>query len=284
MPLTSLIRNMSDVKIKQVCASIRKNRAYIKYDSPGALLNIINNQFPAIAIAILYGAFAAGSYALVIRIILMPLSIVAASVSGSLISSTRYLKNDECGRVVRRISSLSILVSPVLVLVSLVCPLAFGFVFGAKWRGAGVVASWIGLMAAAKFSFDAVIIMLSAKGMQNFVLRIQSLLTVLRACVLIIGAKFLAFDETIMAFSFVSALTYSLSLWMLQLKLEVKNTGKIIGVLANVLFSFLFIYCLYDHSVSHIATAMIGVAYIVGLYYQLPAAWRAVNNRHGEVL
>jgi O-antigen/teichoic acid export membrane protein len=284
MPPTLFIRNISGVNFSQVRASLRKNSAYVKYDSPGALLNIVNNQFPAIAIAILYGAFAAGTYALVIRIMLMPLSIVAASVSGSLISSARHLKNNECGSVIRRISSLSVLVSPALVLVSLVCPLVFGFVFGVKWRDAGMVASWIGLTAVAKFSFDAVIIMLSAKGMQHFVLKIQSLLTLLRACVLIACAKILTFDETIMAFSLISALTYSLSLWLLQLKLEVKDSEKITSALINVLLSFLFIFCVYNHSVSQVLTIIVVVVYVISLYCQLPAAWRVVKSNANEVI
>jgi len=255
-PPAKFYRRIREERFAVLKEVIFRHSAYAKYDSPAAILNVANNQLPPVVIAFLFSPFAAGVYALVQRVMLTPLSILAASISNSLMSSGRELL-ESGGEPIARIGSASMALGPIFLLISLLCPLTFGRIFGENWQGAGILAAWISLISAPKFSFDSVSILLSANGMQALMLKMQTCMSIFRLACLYFGSVFLSLTDTILLFSIVSALGYAVSASIVQVKvgrLPLKNSGL---TFLDTLIPFVIVMAIYRWDLPYQATAAI---------------------------
>lgn len=243
-PPQNFVHRIRNERFGALKRALLKHSAYAKYDSPAAILNVANNQLPPIAIAFLFSPFAAGVYALVQRVMLTPLSILAASISNSLMSNGRELLETGNGAI-GRIGSASIALGPIFLLISLLCPLTFGRIFGESWAGAGILAAWISLISAPKFSFDSISILLSANGMQALMLRLQTFMSVARLACLVIGSRLLSLSDTILLFSIISALGYAVSASIVQVKISREPLKKIGLTMVDTLIPFLITVSIY---------------------------------------
>jgi O-antigen/teichoic acid export membrane protein len=120
-----------------------KHRAFWHFSLPANLLNAAVGQLPLLIIGARHGALAAGLYALTLRVLAAPISLLAASVLEVFKrESVRQFQNDGNCRpaylhALRVLLLLGCLPSLVLLLAS---PALFSFVFGPAWRGAGELA------------------------------------------------------------------------------------------------------------------------------------------------
>ena len=120
-----------------------KHRAFWHFSLPANLLNAAVGQLPLLIIGARHGALAAGLYALTLRVLAAPVSLLAASVLEVFKrESVRQFQNDGNCRpaylhALRVLLLLGCLPSLVLLLAS---PALFSFVFGPAWRGAGELA------------------------------------------------------------------------------------------------------------------------------------------------
>ncbi len=122
-----------------------RHQDFPRYSAPAVLLSAIGTEAPALLLSFFFGNSVTGLYALGMRVLSMPVSLVARSAgqvffasaaealrAGRLAEETATLY----GRMVR-------MAAPFTVLLVLAAPDLFAVVFGEKWREAGVYTQWM---------------------------------------------------------------------------------------------------------------------------------------------
>jgi O-antigen/teichoic acid export membrane protein len=117
-----------------------KHQAFWRFSLPSSLLNTLVSQLPLFMVGLKHGAFAAGLFALTQRVLSAPVSLLASSI---LEVFKRQAMHDfqtigNCREVYRyTFRALSLVgLGPSLVLL-LIAPQLFSWVFGETWRPAG---------------------------------------------------------------------------------------------------------------------------------------------------
>lgn len=127
-------------------------RRYYKfplYNSWSVLLNTLSWQLPALLLTRYFGAESAGYFSVGMRVLSVPMDVIALSISQVFFQRAAEAKARGClpgivESAVRRLLAFGVL--PILVL-GIIAPELFSVVFGARWREAGVyvqlLAPWI---------------------------------------------------------------------------------------------------------------------------------------------
>ena len=136
---TSLGRSLS---------SARKNYKFAFYSAPSDLLNSLSNTSLPVIILTSFGASHAGLFFMADRLLKMPLSLLAQSVSGVYAERAGKLYNERNFEKLIALTKftqfrLGVLFGPFLLAASLFSPFAFKFVLGPTWEGAGLLVSQI---------------------------------------------------------------------------------------------------------------------------------------------
>jgi len=158
------------------------------------LLNTVSRQAPVLLIAAFFGPAAAGLYALGGRVLGMPKRLIATSISQVFFQrgALKRASGDDLGSLVRNIATRLITVGllPMLI-VGMVGPDLFGFVFGEDWTEAGVYATilapWLFVMFVSS-PLSSVLMILERQGLQSVLV---VLLFGIRVGALLAGALFL---------------------------------------------------------------------------------------------
>lgn len=121
-------------------AALREHRRCPMYLLPSTLLNTITNQLPVWFLGRLFGVATLGHYALMSRVLNVPVALASASVGDVFKQrvAAEYRETGQCRRtfvVFGRSLALAAL-GPTIVLIAL-GPDLFGWVFGPEWREAG---------------------------------------------------------------------------------------------------------------------------------------------------
>lgn len=110
-----------------------------------ALLNTASAQVPALLLTAFFNSATAGLYSLTGQVLWMPVSFVTRAVSQVFLSTAaeanRRGTTAEVARIVfNRLTGIGL---PFILLLAIVAPEAFGFIFGAAWTEAGRYARWL---------------------------------------------------------------------------------------------------------------------------------------------
>jgi lipopolysaccharide exporter len=112
---------------------------------PSSLLNALAFHIPTPLIAAAYGLPVAGFFSLVQRVLGVPLSVIGASVGDALLQRVSQHARDAPDQALRlfRLTALGLLALavPLAVVVIVLAPLTFAFIFGEEWRFAGTLAA-----------------------------------------------------------------------------------------------------------------------------------------------
>jgi O-antigen/teichoic acid export membrane protein len=112
---------------------------------PSSLLNALAFQIPTPLLAASYGLGVAGLFALVQRVLGVPLSVVGASVADALLGrmSEHARTSPQLAEVLFRRTALGLLAlaMPIALAAIVLAPRTFGIIFGSEWRDAGVIAA-----------------------------------------------------------------------------------------------------------------------------------------------
>jgi O-antigen/teichoic acid export membrane protein len=124
-------------------AYLVKHQAFWRFSLPSSLLNNVAGQMPLFLIGLHHGAWAAGLYALTVRVLSAPVSLVAASILEVFKRQAvhEFEASGHC-RDLYRVTFRTLLVlalGPSLVLL-LFAPGLFSWIFGPAWRPAGELA------------------------------------------------------------------------------------------------------------------------------------------------
>jgi len=114
-------------------------------EMPFSLINSAGNYLPPVILTICFGATVGGIFALSLRVISAPISLItSAAAQVFIVSATKAHRDRRLGALVAHVSGGIIkLTMPALLLIAVGGADIFEIVFGEKWRDAGRLASWL---------------------------------------------------------------------------------------------------------------------------------------------
>jgi O-antigen/teichoic acid export membrane protein len=131
------------ISLRGVRRSFIRFRRFPLFEGPFSLVNSAGNFLPPVLLVAFFGTTIGGLFALAQRVLSAPIGMLA-SASGQVFFSSAAKANREgsLGTLVGRVhSNLTRLVLPSLMLIALTGPNAFSFIFGERWRDAGIIAT-----------------------------------------------------------------------------------------------------------------------------------------------
>lgn len=182
--------------------------------------------------AALFGAAAAGLYALAHRILTLPLTLIGGAVGNVFLANGAELhRQGRLGDLVATVHDrLAQIAMPPALLIFAFGPELFAVVFGEGWREAGELARWI---------VPWLYVMLCDSGLRVFVITGHQRLALimhamqwfLRVMAILIGAMLNDFHASVMLFSFVSVFSYAAFIYM---KFKLTHTKLSIALESHV--------------------------------------------------
>ncbi|RTR05033.1 lipopolysaccharide biosynthesis protein [Halomonas nitroreducens] len=190
-----------------------RHRRFPLYSTWTGLFNTGSLQLAPIVLVALFGAPVAGLYALTLRILTMPVSLVGNAIGSVFLAHAAQARRDGelAGLVGGLHRKLAILGIPPLVALMVVGPELFAVLFGEQWRKAGLYAQWMLPWIYIQFQWSPLSMLASVLELQRDALVAQLGMLVARFGVLV--GLYLAgagADTAILAFSVTSALVYLL--------------------------------------------------------------------------
>lgn len=198
----------------------RRYSKFPLYSTWTALFNTASLQLAPIVFVAIYGASVAGLYALTLRILSMPGSLIGGAVGSVFLSAAPAARRD--GKLKELVEKLHarLAMAGALPLVTLLFfgPDLFELVFGAEWRKAGVYAQWMAPWIYLQFQWSPLSMLASVLELQRQALISQAFTFLFRFGFLILAHLLNADADTgILIFAVVSAISYLLKmLWFIQ--------------------------------------------------------------------
>jgi len=189
-----------------------------RFSAPVGLLFALSQHMPLLILAHFFGASAAGFYALGVRILQLPMTLVLNSFRKVFYQRISAVHNSGGNTyALFRQSTLGLLAIAVLPALSVVlfAPAIFSFVFGAHWQTAGEYARWLALWMTVLFA-ELPAVLLSRVHRKQGPLLVCRLVSFVFQCVsLVLGGLYLTILQTILLHSVVAAACHaSVIAWM----------------------------------------------------------------------
>lgn len=218
------------------------------YSTWTALLNTASLQLAPLVFITLFGGAIAGLYALTLRVLTMPTSLIGNAI-GSVFLSTAPQAHREgtLAILVKDLhSKLSLAGALPLVVLLFFGPELFALVFGESWRKAGIYAQWMAPWIYLQFQWSPLSMLASVLELQRAALISQLLTFVARFGVLWAVWYFsLAADHAVFLFAVVSALVYLFIMLFFTKKAGVKHIEIIKTDIKYVFVALLLVVPLY---------------------------------------
>lgn len=191
--------------IKQVA---KRYARFPFYNSPQTLLNAISQNIPSVLLMQSFGAAVVGWYALAVRMIEMPLSLLGKSLSQVYFQriSQAYHQGDNLYAHLKK-TTLSLAVAALFpsILVIAYGPWLFALVLGEEWREAGHYARWIVAWLFFGFLNSPSLATAQVYELQRFLLCYEVMLFLTRTCALYWGVSHLNATGSIALYCLIGA-------------------------------------------------------------------------------
>lgn len=130
---------------RQIWLVALRYQRFPKYSTPAGLSRVAGVELPPLVLAAVFSPAAAGLYALTHRVLNLPASLIGGAVSQVFFSNAAdAYREGSLGQLVRQVHAKMARVGlPPMLLLILLGPDLFGFVFGENWRQAGEFARWM---------------------------------------------------------------------------------------------------------------------------------------------
>ena len=188
--LRRLPENRRVVASEHITRALRRYRDFPRYSLPGELLNSAAYQMPTLLITRWFDTATTGLYSLTQRVLSMPMALVSRAVLDVFKqrASADYARDGQASVVFRKtFISLTAIGVPGFLLLALIAPPLFAWVFGPEWREAGEFARILSPMFALRFVASPLSYMLLIADRQRLNLVLQALLLVATAVSLSAG-------------------------------------------------------------------------------------------------
>jgi len=205
----------------RMIALAKKYRDFPKFQGPHAMLNSFSSQMPIYFFSAFFTSTIVGFFALSIRIVFLPLSIISSSAS--------KVFNERASQGINRHGNIYLLTRNLLkttvkktffpfISIILFAPDIFAFVFGASWREAGVYTQILSPWLYMVFIVSMISYIPNLYNQQKKALKLEIIYTLLRLLALSIGVIFnnVYMAMTLFSLSGLTMLTYNLR-WILSL-------------------------------------------------------------------
>ncbi len=195
---------------------MKKNKQFPLKNGISSLLNILSNQLPTVLLAAFFGDIYLGLYALVLKVLNMPVTLIGRSISQVFfqrISEIVAEKKQEYPFIIKMIIRLFLLGILPVIIMFLFGEQMFAFVFGEQWRAAGKIASVFSIFYLFRFIYFSISSYFIVKRKLSLDLRLNLTMFTLLTMALFAG-KYLYNDfyATIILFSIAGSVCYLLFL------------------------------------------------------------------------
>jgi O-antigen/teichoic acid export membrane protein len=191
---------------QQALAAARAHKDFAFYSTPQNVMNAVSQGAPVILLIHYFGVATGGLYALAIRVLELPMNFILGSLRQVLFQKLSEVHNDggDLRRLFRKTTALLLGLSLAPAAIGFVlAPWAFALVFGQRWAVAGEYARWLLIWLVPGFcNLPAALAGRILRQQRNLFLFDLGLLAA-RIGVLVLGGRYLAPGQTVVAFSVV---------------------------------------------------------------------------------
>ena len=202
------------LKLKNTLAAAYRYREFPIYSTWSGLFNSSGSHLPPLILAAAFSAPEVGYFALANRIVMTPLSLVGAALKSTFFSFAADSMRE--GSLTQLVSELLRVLANVILLpaivVALMAPELFSFVFGGDWLPAGELARWLAPWLTLQFCYGPISAVTIVKERQGLETLLQLQLLIVRVAALLIGVLSRDFDFAVMLFGLGSAISYLIAL------------------------------------------------------------------------
>lgn len=227
-------KNQTGLRSQRFCWAVRRYKRFPIYDSAAGLLNMASAQAPILLFAALFSPVLAGYYALAVRLVSAPNSLVGKAISQVLLPRiVEAGRSDEAGRlVVKLLGVLAWLSFFPFTVVALVANDVVPLAFGTQWAPAASVIAWTSVWAA--FQFVTSPLSMAMIGLEALRLHtaVQLFLFVARVGAIFVGVLAASPNVAIIAFSVASVIGYGVYLLAISSVVRVRP-GQTISTLSG---------------------------------------------------
>jgi len=203
--------NFSSSKLKSIA---RRFVGFPKYMLPAHTLNTASSNLPMMFITSFFGVVFSGYFALINRVVIGPMSIITSSYADVFRqqASKLYAEKGEFRQLYLKTAKMlfAISVGPILILI-LIAPFAFKFIFGDEWAVVGEYARIMAVMFLLQFIANPLASAIIITEKQKIDLIWQIFLFVFSNLSIFIGYYFSSFKLAIILFTVVYSLMYIIS-------------------------------------------------------------------------
>jgi O-antigen/teichoic acid export membrane protein len=205
---------------REMWAGVKRHRRFPIYSTWTALFNSASLQFAPLVLVSIYGVAVAGFYAITLRVLSIPASLIGGAVGNVFFSRAPQAHRD--GKLPALVESihgrLGILGIPPMILLLFFGPDLFASVFGEQWHKAGHYAQWMAPWLYLQFQWSPLSTIVSVLELQREALISQVLTLLARVSSLLVCAWLdTTADVAVMVFAIVSAVVYlSRQLWFMK--------------------------------------------------------------------
>lgn len=233
----------NNISFNRVIQQAVRYKAFPLYSTGAALLNTASLQLAPLVFISLYGASVAGLYALTLRVLSIPVSLIGSSIGSVFLSEAPSAKKNGTlpGLVTKLHCKLSMFGSIPLIVLVLFGPDLFVFVFGEDWSKAGVYAQWMSPWLYLQLQWSPLSMLSSVLELQRAALIMQTMAFLSRFGVLVAAWYLgLSTDLSIFIFSLVSAFIYLFIMFWFVNKAGVSVLYLLTKSLKYIIFTLLF--------------------------------------------
>lgn len=207
--VTSLARpNPRRISIEGMSKALKSYSRFPKFSMPAGLFRVGGTELPVLFLAFSFSSSSAGLYALTMRVLSAPASLVGSAIGQVFISDAPNAHRE--GRLDILVKSLCLKLihigSPVTLIIILLGPQLFSLVFGSEWEEAGEYARWLALWIYLVFISSPLTTLTSVLEKQKQGLYFHAVMFFLRVIALFIGLKYNSVMYAIVALSIVNVL------------------------------------------------------------------------------
>lgn len=149
-----ILFNLKKINFKRFVFEIKKRKDLVIYDSFGSVLNTISNELPVFFLGYFYGQAILGYYAMVLKIVNVPITIIMRSVGTINFKyvSLRVNKNKPIFKYMYKLIIIlfSITIIPIFISIFFGEEI-FSLILGEKWSYSGIILSLLSISFAIKF-------------------------------------------------------------------------------------------------------------------------------------
>ena len=233
---------------KEIHKQARRYKNFPIFSTWTALFNTASLQFAPLIFIAIFGATVTGLYALTLRMLTLPTSLIGNAVGSVFLSEAPKAKRE--GTLAELVTKLHARLAMAgalpLVILLFFGPDLFALVFGEEWRKAGVYSQWMAPWIYLQFQWSPLSTLATVLELQQQALIAQILTFVLRFGSIMI-ALLLGFsaDNSIFIFAIVSAIVYLLIMFWFLKKAEVKISSICITDIKYISVSLILIFPLW---------------------------------------